>query len=88
MELGIPATIVFCTIFLWLMGVYLYGLIKRRRKKYYAALGLAATVLVAAHAMVDFSLQIPGFTVLYALIAGLTWSQSWPTRRSRKSIEE
>ena len=88
MELGIPATIVFCTIFLWLMGIYLYGLMRRRRNKFYAALGLAATALVAAHAIVDFSLQIPGLTVAYTLIAGLAWSQSWPTRRTRKSAKE
>jgi O-antigen ligase len=87
MELGIPATVILCAIFLWLSGVFFYGLIRRRRKKMYAALGLAATALVAAHAMVDFSLQIPGFTVSYALIAGLAWSQSWPTRRTQKSKE-
>ena len=81
MELGIPALAAFILLFLWLSGVFLSGLIRRGRRKIYAAIGLAATVLVAAHALVDFSLQIPGFTVTYALLAGLAWAQSWPTRQ-------
>jgi hypothetical protein len=34
--------------------------------RHYVLLGLAATVLVALHAAVDFSLQIPGFAVFFA----------------------
>ena len=80
-ELGLPATAVIVLVFAWLAGVCAAGLIRRRRRQTYAAVGLSATVLVAAHASVDFSLQIPGFTVSYALLLGLAWAQSWPTRR-------
>lgn len=82
-EIGLPAAFLLVLSFVWLLAVYIYGLIKRRRRKEYAALGLAATCLVGTHAMVDFSLQIPGLAVFYALIAGLAWSQSWPTRTRR-----
>ena len=80
MELGIPATAVIVALFLWLSGVFLHGLTRRRRRKVYVVIGLSATVLGAAHALVDFSLQIPGFTVGYALLMGLAWAQSWTTR--------
>jgi len=84
MELGVPATVAICAVFLWLFGVNVSGLIRRRRRKNYAVLGIAAVVLVAAHALVDFSLQIPGFTVMFALIAGLAWGQSWPSDEGRR----
>ena len=80
MELGLPATAAIVALFLWLSGVFLHGLTRRRRRKVYAAIGLSATVLVAAHALVDFSLQIPGFTVCYALLMGVAWAQSWTTQ--------
>lgn len=81
MELGIPATLAILLVFAWLTGVFLYGLVLRRRRRVYPALGLAALILVAAHATVDFSLQIPGFTVCYAMLTGMAWAQSWPTRQ-------
>nr|ABD47319.1 PssT [Rhizobium leguminosarum bv. trifolii TA1] len=49
-----------------LARVFWRGLVQRRRLRHYVLLGLAATVLVALHAAVDFSLQIPGFAVFYS----------------------
>lgn len=84
MELGWPATAAVIAAFVWLVGVYLNGLRNRRRRKVFAAIGLASAILVAAHSLVDFSLQIPGLTVSYALLAGMAWSQSWPSSRRSK----
>ena len=80
-ELGIPATIAVVGLFLWLVGVFIHGLMHRIRRRIFAAIGLSATALVGAHALVDFSLQIPGFTVCYVLLVSIAWAQSWPTRR-------
>ncbi len=85
MEIGIPATVAVCAAFVWMFAVCVRGFFRRRRRKIYPALGIAATVLVAAHALVDFSLQIPGFTVVYALIMGMAWAQAWPTERRASS---
>ena len=46
--------------------VFWRGLAQRRRLRHYVLLGLAATVLVALHAAVDFSLQIPGFAIFFS----------------------
>ena len=80
-ELGVPAALAVFGLFLWLACVFVCGLMRRNRRREFPAIGLAATALSAAHALVDFSLQIPGFTVCYAMLAGVSWAQSWPTPR-------
>lgn len=51
---------------------FLQGIKTRRRLRAYPLSGLAILVLVAAHSAIDFSLQIPGFAVVFAAVtAGL-----------------
>lgn len=83
MELGLPAALLIFFCFAWLAAIFLRGLMKRQRRRHFAAIGLSITVLVAAHALVDFSLQIPGLAVSYALLAGMAWAQSWPSASHR-----
>jgi len=84
-ELGIPVTVAIVGLFLWVSGVFVHGLVNRNRRQVFAAIGLSATALVGAHALVDFSLQIPGLTACYVLLASVAWAQSWPTpRRARQ----
>lgn len=64
--LGILFPIAAVLAFTVLASVFRRGLAQRRRLRHYVLLGLAGTVLVALHAAVDFSLQIPGFAVFYA----------------------
>ncbi|MBX5012467.1 O-antigen ligase family protein [Rhizobium lentis] len=49
-----------------LARVFWRGLSQRRRLRHYVLLGISATVLVALHSAVDFSLQIPGFAVFFS----------------------
>jgi hypothetical protein len=51
-----------------LLGVLLRGARRRRRLRFAPVIGLSALVLVSLHAMVDFSLQIPGFAVYFAVV--------------------
>ena len=85
MELGVPATIALVVVFVMLLAVFINGLRHRSRRRVYAVIGIASIVLVAAHALVDFSLQIPGFTACFALILGMAWGQSWPSEGKRVS---
>ena len=59
-----PVTVILA--FSVLGSVFWRGLAQRRRLRHYVLLGLAGTVLVALHAAVDFSLQIPGFAVFFS----------------------
>jgi O-antigen ligase len=84
MELGVPATAAIIGAFAWVGSICLLGLYRRRRRRIFSAVGLAATAQVAGHSLVDFSLQIPGFVACYALLMGMAWSQSWPSRNARR----
>ncbi|MDO8421544.1 MAG: O-antigen ligase family protein [Parvibaculum sp.] len=76
-ELGIPATIALNLSIGLLVLRMMSGYFERRRNRLYPAIGIAATLLVGLHSLVDFSLQIPAVTIFYAFILGVSVSQSW-----------
>ncbi len=81
-ELGWPAALLLFACVAWLALICLRGLRTRGRDWIYPATGLAATALVATHALVDFSLQMPATAVTYAALMGAAVSQSFSSRRA------
>jgi O-antigen ligase len=80
-ELGWPATLL---LYLGPALLFLYtlrGVFARRRDQLFPLAAAAATVLVALHALVDFSLQIPAVAVTYATLLGLGVAQAIPSGR-------
>lgn len=82
MDLGVPVALMLWSAMAVLAGMCARGVFYRRRDVIYPALGLAATVIVALHALLDFSLQIPAVTVTYATLLGMGVAQS----RSSRSV--
>jgi O-antigen ligase len=80
-ELGWPAGLVLFACVAWLGLICLQGLRTRGRDWVFPATGLAALVLVATHALVDFSLQIPATAVTFAALMGAACAQSYSSRR-------
>jgi O-antigen ligase len=80
LELGIPAAVCQVAAIFWLALVCLRGARRRRRDAVFPCLGLAASVLVGAHALTDFSLQIPAVATVYAFVLGLGVAQSQSSR--------
>lgn len=76
LELGLPAALALNIAILLVARVAYHGVRERRRHKSFPAIGVAATLLVGLHALVDFSLQIPAVAVLYAFMMGLAIAQS------------
>ena len=74
--LGLPAAIAFWTALLWLNTLCLKGVRQRRRNRLYSLAAIGATVLVAVHSTVDFSLQLPAVSLLYATLLGLGVAQA------------
>lgn len=81
-ELGFPAAIALFYCFLRLAGICLMGLFIRKKDWIYPAVGLSATCLIATHAYVDFSMQIPAVPYTYALLMGTACAQSYSSKKT------
>jgi O-antigen ligase len=79
MEIGIPAAAAMVLTLTWLALVALTGVFRRERDRSLPALGVAASVLVAVHSTLDFSLQIPGVQYIFAALLGMAVAQAFPT---------
>jgi hypothetical protein len=80
LDLGIPAGLVLWAAILLLLSGLVHGIFHRQRNGMYPALGLAVSIIVLAHAAVDFSLQIPGISFTWAALLGGCLAQSWGHR--------
>lgn len=76
LEMGLPAFVVLQLLLASLLALCLRGVVVRRRAVHYPCMGVAATVLVAVHSLVDFSLQVPGVAVTYFCLMGVAVAQS------------
>jgi len=82
--LGLPAALCWWSAILWLAVQMGLGIFRRRRGRIYPLVGLGATILVAVHSAVDFSLQVPAVAVTYAALLGVGLAQSYSTQQTGK----
>jgi O-antigen ligase len=79
-ELGIPMGLFALGLFITVIGVCARGLWRRKRDLAYPAIGAGVGVVALTHSLVDFSLQIPGFMIVFAAVFGACTAQAFPTR--------
>jgi O-antigen ligase len=79
MESGLVGTVLLLLNIILITAVCVWGARQRHRNGFFAALGVAATVLVGGHGLLDFSLQIPAIAATYCLILGVAYAQAWST---------
>ena len=82
-DAGIPALFVIMAVYLWIVLACFSGIHARQQDSGYPGIALAASGLVALHALVDFSIQIPAVAALYAAILGVGYGQAFPTGGGR-----
>ncbi|WP_116090383.1 O-antigen ligase family protein [Sphingomonas crusticola] len=82
MEIGILAAVAMVLSLLWFTLIALVGVFRRERDRSLPAIAVAASVLVAVHSMLDFSLQIPGVQYIFAALLGLGVAQAFPMAES------
>lgn len=86
LELGLPASILLNLALSSLALQALRGALMRKRDALVPALGISASMLVGIHSLVDFSLQIPAVTILYACIMGVAIGQSTSQRQKSSTL--
>lgn len=90
-EIGMPATVLLLLALIWLAALVLIGAYTRKRDNIIPSLAFAAATLVAIHATLDFSVQIPAVGCMFAALLGLgnaqAWTSNWGMRRSSFNAE-
>lgn len=85
LEVGIPIALCLFGTITSLVACCVRGIHRRQRDAIYPCLGIAASVLVALHATVDFSLQIPAVTITWVFLLGVAVAQSRSSQDYRPS---
>lgn len=79
-DFGVPFGLTLWVAIGLLLSGLVHGVLTRRRHGLFPALGIAASVVVMAHSSIDFSLQIPGVAMPFAMLLGVALAQSWGSR--------
>lgn len=79
-DLGIPLATVIVVGWYFIVAQLILGVVLRRRDTYLPIAGLAVAFLGLTHSLVDFSLQIPGYAVLFYSMVGMGLAQSFSSR--------
>jgi O-antigen ligase len=87
-EAGLPVTTLIAATCLFLVYLLLRGSFRRRRDRVYPVAALGCMWLGIAHSCVDFSLQIPGYTVVFAAVIGCGLAQCVSSRSNGGSADE
>ena len=79
-ELGIPAALLGFTIYAGILMLCVKGALRRKRDADLPLIAAGIGFVGLAHSFIDFSLQIPGFMLVYAAVLGVGAAQSFSTR--------
>lgn len=86
-ELGVPAAAALTLAVACLAVMCFLGARRRSRDTIYPRVGLAASVLVGAHAAIDFTAEVPAVAAAFCLLLGCGVAQSWSSRRWQADTE-
>ena len=86
MELGIPAAVALITVILLIVWRCIQGIGDRKKNSIYPIVGVAISVLIGVHAIVDFSIQIPAVAATYSLIMGVCFAQSFSSKNNSIAV--
>jgi O-antigen ligase len=85
-EGGVPLAAVVMAAWILILLLLAYGIRNRRRDSVFPVAALTVAVIALFHAMIDFSLQAPGFAIPAMALIGTGAAQSFATRRSSDEI--
>lgn len=79
-ELGLPMAAMLAAAWSVILGILVYGTVRRRRMLAIPVAALCVAVLALLHSSVDFSLQIPGYTIVVMALIGTGLARSLAPR--------
>jgi O-antigen ligase len=85
-DLGIPFAVIFVLLWLYVFVALFRGAVSRRRGVKFPAAAVGVGLLGSLHSLVDFSLQIPGYAVVFSAVIGCGLAQctrAEPVKRGR-----
>ena len=80
-DLGLPLAGLICIIWLIVIAVLIRGIRIRRRDLIVPIGAMSVAILGLAHSTIDFSLQIPGYSIIVFSLVGAGIAQSFPSTR-------
>jgi O-antigen ligase len=85
-EGGLPLALVVVVAWILLLSLLVHGVRQRRRDTLYPVAAFTVAIIAVIHAMIDFSLQIPGFSIPAMALIGAGAAQSFVTRKQSGEI--
>jgi O-antigen ligase len=80
-DMGVPLAALVAIAWVVTFAVLIYGARTRRRALVIPISGLAVATLAVLHSLIDFSLQIPGYSIVALSLVGAGLAQSFSTRQ-------
>jgi O-antigen ligase len=84
-ELGVPLTVLIALSWLVVLGILFRGVLIRRRDLIVPTVALSVAIVGLFHSCIDFSLQIPGFSIVVFALTGAGLAQSFPSISSTET---
>ena len=78
--LGAPVAIILFVGLGALVAQCLRGTLIRKRDRLAPSVAVGASLIVACHGLIDFSIQLQGIALSYAALLGAGYAQSWSSR--------
>ena len=86
-DLGLPLTGLIVVAWLVVIAVLIRGVRIRRRDLIVPVCAVSVAILGLAHSTIDFSLQIPGYSIVVFALVGAGLAQSFPSTRLNSNHE-
>jgi O-antigen ligase len=86
-DMGVPLAILIASGWLVIFAVLIYGIRVRRRDLLIPISALTVALIAVLHSLIDFSLQIPGYSIPTLALVGAGLAQSFASERSKASPE-
>jgi O-antigen ligase len=87
-DMGVPIAALVVIAWIVIFAVLIRGALVRRAGLVVPVAALAVAALAVLHSLIDFTLQIPGYSIVALSLIGAGLAQSFPSEQSQKRLSE